>query len=189
MSLLWQAENQHPVISDRDYKRLLRFPVSRPLEGALAENAGWARAWFAKHARPWQQVVLADSRARALFQARLPGAEEIVLIAVSAGPEPEAEAAARWADGEPDRYFFLECLAAAVVEAQLAGVRRRLGVSKHLCPGYTGWPVGENQLLLAELQQAGSLPGPLAVLASGMLTPKKSQLAICAVNRASLPAS
>lgn len=189
MSLLWQAENQHPVVSDRDYKRLLRFPVSRSFDGPLAENAEWARAWFAQHARPWQQVVLADARARKLFQARLPGTEEIALIVVSAGPEPEAEAAARWADGEPDRYFFLECLAAAVVEAQLSAIRRRLGATKHFCPGYTGWPVGENQLLLAELRKGRDLPGPLAVLPSGMLTPKKSQLAICAVSRTALSAT
>jgi hypothetical protein len=105
----------------------------------------------------------------------------LVLIAVSAGPEPEAEAAARWAGEEPDRYYFLECFAAAAVEALLAEARDRLGVQRHYCPGFRGWPVTDNQVLLEALEAAGALPGPLAVLSSGMLKPKKSQLALCAL--------
>ena len=103
------------------------------------------------------------------------------MLAVSAGPEAEAEASARWTAGEPDRYYFLECLAAAVVEALLAEVRHRLGANKHLCPGYPGWPIQNNAALLAALAGAGALPGALTMLPSGMLTPKKSQLAVCAM--------
>ena len=181
MSLLWQELNRHPVVSERDYKRFLRFPPARPFEGPLAENAAWARAWFAAHARPWSSAIRADESVHALAGARFPGAGELAVVAVSAGPEAEAEAGARWTAGEPDRYFFLECLAAAAVEALLAEARHLLGADKHLCPGYPGWPIQDNATLLAALAGAGALPGPLAMLPSGMLTPKKSQLAVCAM--------
>lgn len=180
MSVLWQAVNRHPVVSDRDFKRFLRYPPARAFEGPLAENATWARTWFAANARPWCCAIQADESVRALAGARFPDAGELTVVAASAGPEAEAEAAALWAAGEPDRYFFLECLAAATVEALLGEARRRFGAEKHLCPGYPGWPITDNATLLAALGEAAALPGPLAMLPSGMLTPKKSQLAVCA---------
>ena len=41
--------------------------------------------------------------------------------------------------------------------------------------------------LLEALQSAGPLPGPLTVLSSGMLKPKKSQLAVCPTGLNGLP--
>jgi hypothetical protein len=179
MSILWQKKNQHPVVSDRDFKRFLRFPPARPFPPALAENAAWARDWFAAHAQPWFCAIRADATVQTLAANRFPTAEALAVVACSAGPEPEAEAAARWAAEEPDRYFFMECLAAATVEALLAEARRRLGAEKHLCPGYPGWPIVENANLLGALNNAGAMLGPITMLSSGMLTPKKSQLAVC----------
>lgn len=187
MNVLWKIAGQHPVVAERDYKRFLRFPPARAFEGPLAENAAWARAWFAANARPWSAAILADDSTRSLAAARFPDADNFAIVAAGAGPEAEAEAAARWAAGEPDRYFFLECYAAAVVEALLADARRRLNADKHLCPGYPGWPISDNHVLLAALRAADALPGPLDVLESGMITPKKSQLAVCAL-RAAQPA-
>ncbi|MGH8020970.1 MAG: hypothetical protein ACREIA_22340 [Opitutaceae bacterium] len=132
--------NFHPVVRDADFKRFLRFPPRRILEGPLAENAAWARVWFAAHGRPWffaramPVTVVADSGVLvgdenfggAALAARLADVDGAVVVAASAGPETDAEAAARWAEGEPDRYFFLECYAAAVVEALLAEAGRRI---------------------------------------------------------------
>lgn len=188
MSFLWQAVDQHPVVSDRDFNRFLRYPANRPLEGPLAENALWARDWFRAHARPWCCAIRASESVRAKIGISLLPEGELAVVAVSAGAEPEAEAAVRWADDEPDRYFFLECLAAAVVEAVLADTRRRLGADRHYCPGFRGWPINDNQHLLDALLAAGTLPGPLAVLPSGMLVPKKSQLAVCALRSVPAPA-
>lgn len=181
MSVLWREQNRHPAVAERDYKRFLRFPVTRSLEGPLAENAAWARAWFAAHARPWIAACRLDAAESAAWAQHLEEADagELIAVAVSAGPEAEAEAAARWQADEPDRYFFLECYAAAVVEALLAEARQRLGAERHACPGYPGWPIAENVRLSSIVRAAGALGGPLEVLPSGMLLPKKSQLAVC----------
>lgn len=184
MSVLWRTSDDHLVVDERDYKRFLRFPTGRALEGALAENAAWAREWFAAHAHPWSTAILADPSVCALASSHFPEDSNLAVVAVSAGPEAEAEAAARWQADEPDRYFFLECYAAAVVEALLAAARCRLGAERHLCPGYRGWPIADNHVLLAVFHSADALAGPLAVLSSGMLVPKKSQLAVCVVRAA-----
>ncbi|MDI1248913.1 MAG: hypothetical protein PSV13_08625 [Lacunisphaera sp.] len=181
MSVLWQTTNDHPIVGQRDYKRFLRFPPSRTFEGPMADNAAWARDWFAAHARPWSAAIRADDTVRTLAAPHFPGVTVLTLLVASAGPEAEAEAAVRWAAHEPDRYYFLECYAAATVEALLAAGRRRVGADKHLCPGYPGWPITDNHALLAALRVANALPGPLTVLPSGMLSPKKSQLAVCAL--------
>jgi len=91
------------------------------------------------------------------------------------------ETAARWARDEPDRAFFLDRLAAATVEVMLAAAKRELGSTYHDCPGFWDWPIQENSRLLSALQAECSLPGPLDVLDSGMLRPKTSQLALCAL--------
>ncbi|HEY5553104.1 MAG TPA: hypothetical protein VIK52_14520 [Opitutaceae bacterium] len=179
MSFLWQAVERHPEISDRVYNRFLRYPVNRPLEGQLAGNAAWAREWFRVNAHPWCCAIRANVAASERAAVHLPGAGEYAIIAASAGPEPEAEATARWTDDEPDRYFFIDSFASAIVEALVADARKALGADHHYSPGYRGWSVEDNRLLLDAFRQAGPLPGPLSVLPSGMLTPKKSQLAVC----------
>ena len=182
MRLLWQAIDRHPDISDRTYNRFLRYPAARPLEGPLAENAIWARDWFRDNAHPWCCAVRADDAVHTRALALLPEADEHAIIVASAGPEPVAESADRWAAGEPDRYFFIESFASAIVEALILETRARLGADKHLSPGHRGWPIEENLILMNSLRAAGPLPGVLDVLPSGMLTPKKSQLAVCALN-------
>jgi len=188
MSVLWKITDDHPAVGLRDYKRFLRFPPARALEGPLADNAAWASDWFAAHVRPWSAAIRVDDTVRALVGPRFPGITDLAIIVASAGPEAEAEAAARWAANEPDRYYFLECYAAATVEALLAAGRRRVGADKHLCPGFRDWPITDNHVLLAALRAADALPGPLMVLSSGMLSPKKSQLAVCALRTEPIPA-
>lgn len=205
--MIFSEHNVHPVVDEAAYKRFLRLPLRRALDGPLAENATWAREWFAAHARPWicagevrveiaaDGLQLAGRRlGDAALAARFAGATAAAIVAVSAGPELEAEVAARWEAGEPDRYFFLDAYAAAVVQALLAGAGGRLAacvagrtVMPYYCPGYRGWPIGETAPVLAALEAAGALPGELETLESGMLRPKKSQLALLGLKPARDP--
>lgn len=179
MSTLWQEVGGQPLVSDATLKRYLRIPVRRPFSPPVQEANDWAREWFREKARPWTCALEGDERLRQWLAPRFPQSERLVVVAVSAGREAEAEAAARFAADEPDRYYFLECLASAVVDTLLATARVRLGVERHHCPGYPGWPIEDNVPLLAAAQRLIQLPGPLDVLPSGMLKPKKSQLAVC----------
>ena len=127
----------------------------------------------------------------ALVQA---GAHSAILVAVGAGPEAEEEARRRWCEEKPDEYFFLEVFASAVVEhlTTLAGARlcdwaeqRGMAVLPHSSPGYPDWDVAEQPQLLKLIKQTRSeqFPSLLDVFDSGMLRPKKAQLAVFGVTR------
>ena len=181
MSSIWCERVAPPMVDDAVLKRFLRFPVQRPFEGELSAAEEWVRAWFAEHARAWSCAATADRETHAWLAPRFGADTELVIVAVSAGPEAEAAAAAEWAQDRPDRYYFLECYAAAVVDSLLSEARLRLSAEKHFCPGYIGWPIEENGRLLAALRRRVQLPGQLEAMTTGMLRPKKSQLAVCAL--------
>jgi hypothetical protein len=200
-----------------EYRRLLGYPRSRELDGRAQALAEEARAWFAAHGRPWVYAREASSlelldgdvlridgvrfvspRLHAtLSEAR---SERVVLAAFSAGPELECEAQRRWLAERPDEYFFLEIYGSAVVErlATVTGARlcaaadaQSLVALPHYSPGYDGWDLTEQARLLELVRGtgAGTLPGPLEVFDSGMLRPKKAQLAVfgLAPQRVGLP--
>ena len=110
-------EQIHPSIEvdERTFKRFLRFPPARPFEGSMAEAAAWARDWFAQNGKPWMVALQADESIRRLTANRWSPETELGVIVSSAGPEAEAHAGACFEADEPDRYYFLECYAAAVV--------------------------------------------------------------------------
>jgi hypothetical protein len=176
------------------------------IEGRAAELAGQARAWYARHGRPWVYARRADRVDVSPTAVRIDGvaftarrlrtmlqrtdAHAVMLVAAGAGPEIEAHAAALWRDERPDEYFFHDVYGASVVEHLIAatGARlclwaeeRRLGVLPHDSPGYPGWDISEQPRLL-ELLKTGcaprAWPGPLEALDSGALRPTKSQLVV-----------
>jgi hypothetical protein len=190
-------------VDDAEYVRLLGYPRGRTLEGRALELAEMARAWYAEHGRPWVvarqverlsvaggTICLDGARfasTRLERTLREAGADRAVLVAVSAGPEVEAEAQRRWRDEKPDEYFFLEIYGSAVVEQLVVSAGARLcaaaepnglAVLPHYSPGYPEWDIAEQGRLRALL---GGAPGPLDVLESGMLRPKKSLLAVFGV--------
>ncbi|HZZ44404.1 MAG TPA: hypothetical protein VFE58_15825 [Tepidisphaeraceae bacterium] len=186
-----------------EYKRLLGYPRERVLDGRARELADLARAWYAQHGRPWvyaRQVeklditngsILIDSvpfsSPRLLKTLKDANADSAILVAVSAGPEIEAEAQKLWKEEKPDEYFFLEIFGSAVVEhlTTMTGARlcswaesHNMAVLPHYSPGYPEWDISQQSSLLQLISKSNKLPGPLAVLESGMLRPKKSLLAV-----------
>jgi hypothetical protein len=193
-----------------EYQRLLGYPPGRALDGRAAELAGQARAWYEGHGRPWVYARRDDTVAVEATSVRIDGhplmasrlramirradAHAVILMAVGAGPELEAETARRWNTERPDEYFFLDVYGSAVVEHLIAATGARLcawaaghgcAVLPHDSPGYPGWPVGEQARLLALLKQtrAYEWPGELEALDSGALRPTKSQLAVFGLTR------
>lgn len=190
---------QIPRVSDEAFKRYLRFPVKRPLEGPMAERAAWARDWYQQNGRPWIVQIpvevtvvenkhllvagqaMGDPRVARLFHRIREGR----LVAASAGAEAEAEALRLWQRDEPDSYYFLDAFAAAVANQLLVDTRSQLQEqttdgfwTPHRCPGYGAWDIVDNLDLFAILQSRTELPGPLQVLNSGMLKPTKSLIGI-----------
>lgn len=200
--------NPNIDVQPAEYNRLLGYPTgSVPSERAL-ELAAWAREWYAQHGRPWvyarhagvqgigdetiviEGVPLNSRRLRNTLHDA--GADAAILVAVSAGPEVEAEAQVRWRDEKPDEYFFLEVYGSAVVEhlvtttgARLCAWADRVGsaVLPHYSPGYPEWAIADQPAVLELIGRSGRDAIPLDVMDSGMLRPKKSLLAVFGVTR------
>ena len=200
-------ETSPPVdVEPAEYIRLLGYPRGWALEGRAQELADWAREWYASHGHPWtyargvgsvrveeDAVVIGDAR---FHSGRLrttladAGADRACVVAVSAGPELEDEAQARWRDGRPDEYFFLEVFGSAVVEHLVTMTGARLcawaegagaAVLPHYSPGYPDWSIDEQATLLDLIRAPRPAAVPLDVFDSGMLRPKKSLLAVFGV--------
>ena len=196
--------NVQPV----EYMRLLGYPRGHVLGDRAKELADWARDWYSVHGRPWvyarqarslgieresifvDGVTFTSARLRNTLEAA--GAHDVVLVAVSAGPELESEAQLRWHDGKPDEYFFLEIYGSAVVEHLVTTIGARLcawaetdglAVLPHYSPGYPEWTIDEQPHLLRLIAVEGRPPFPLEALDSGMLRPKKSLLAVFGLTR------
>ena len=200
-----ETRDTHPAfeVRESEYLRLLGYPPGHEPGERVRELMAWARDWYAANGRPWvylretplqndiaglqiDGVAFASHRLQEHFQHH--DVRSTVLVAVSAGRECEEHARQLWNEGKPDEYFFLEIYGSAVVEdivartsgrlCDLAGHRGLMAVP-HYSPGYTGWDVAEQGKLFELISsRAGQLPGPLEVLSSGMLRPKKSLLAV-----------
>ncbi|MFI5356422.1 MAG: hypothetical protein ACHQ4G_03715 [Opitutales bacterium] len=202
--MLFVETDSHPIVLEREFKRLLKVPPRFEFTDQMAECAAWVRTWCATHSRPWLCARVVEPceireghvhlegvglTSRELAR-RFRHAQTAVIVGASAGIEAEAEAARRWAEDEPDRYYFLETYASAIVEALIAEAQARLcawadasgrTLLPHYSPGYQGWTVGDQARVHGLLARGRDLPGPLEVMESGMLRPKKSQLAVFAV--------
>lgn len=190
-----------------EYLRLLGYPRGWVLKDRAKALADWAYDWYARHGRPWVYArEAADLQTRdddaivvdgvSFTSARLrntlhsAGAHSVVLVAASAGSELEEEAQARWRDGKPDEYFFLEVYGSAVVEHLVTMTGARLcawadgesaAVLPHYSPGYPDWNIEQQALLLELIGRTSHAALPLDVFESGMLQPKKSLLAMFGV--------
>ena len=202
-----ELASTHPDLNvlPEEYLRLLGYPRGWALEGRALELANWARDWYSTNGRPWFYARQAESleiRGDSIqvdgvqftskrMQATLQRAEahSVILVAVGAGPEAEEESRRRWEEGKPDEYFFLEMFSSAVVEhlttstgARLCGwaEQRDMAVLPHYSPGYPEWDIAEQPRLLHLMKQTQRHPFPSAVevFDSGMLRPKKTQLAV-----------
>ncbi len=135
-----------------EYARLLGYPAGKPLEGDVLARAEESLDWYRRHGKP-------------RVTTRVVGAETIA--AITAGAEVEAEVRKLWAEDRVDEAYFLDRLAAAVVE-HLA-----LSIGTPRSPGHKGFPIEKQALLYARLA-----PEDIELLPSGMLNPKNSLLAI-----------
>jgi hypothetical protein len=197
----------HPDVDvlPEEYVRLLGYPRGWVLEGRALELANWARDWYSKNGRPWfyarqaesfeingdsiriDEVQFTSKRMQAILQQA--EAHSVILVAVGAGPEAEAESRRRWEDDKPDEYFFLEIFSSAVVEQLVASTGARLcgwaeqnemAVLPHYSPGYPEWDIAEQPRLLDLIKRTRSqhFPSPVEVFDTGMLRPKKTLLAV-----------
>jgi hypothetical protein len=192
-------------VQQAEFNRLLGYPKGHLLEGRSQQLATEARQWYATHGRPWlyarhvEGVELRDGRVRVAGvefaspqlheQLTVAEARSVVVAAVSAGPECEAQAQQHWREEKPDEYFFTETYGSAVVENLVTVAAGRLcawadqnqmAALPHYSPGYSGWDMTDQGKMWEVLNRGRTrpLPGELEVMTTGMLVPKKSLLAL-----------
>jgi hypothetical protein len=174
-----------------------------------------ARAWYEANGKSWEylrqrrivrlepdRVLLEDGNtltsATLAERLRKTGCYALILAAFSAGQEPDEKVASLW-DDAPDEAYALDAYASAVVEQQVRDTLTQLNawaqpqgiaVLPHYSPGYTGWDLADQAVVLASLRDPDTpLPGPLELLPSGMLRPRKSMLAVFGLTRVANPAT
>ena len=202
------SPDSHSInVPESEYQRLLGLPPDFEMaqDEPVAQRARWARQWYGEHGQPWVRsrrverleirddhialdgCVLASEVLREKM--RRSQTQVAILIAVSAGPQAERQARQLWENDEPDKYFFLETYASAVVESLVTSTsaqlchwadERGLAVLPHYSPGYQGWDLKDQHALFRLFQINGAAPfaGRLTIMPSGMLNPKKSLLAL-----------
>jgi hypothetical protein len=149
-----RSERVLRVIDLREYARLLGYPWGKALEGDALLRAEEAIDWYRRNGKP--RVYLRDL------------GDEVV-AAITAGSEVEEEIAKLWQSDRVDEAYFLDRLAAGVVER----IASELG--PHRSPGYAGFPLEEQHALFAHV---APLSPEIEILPSGMLKPKNSLLGI-----------
>ena len=142
------------MIHLHEYARLLGYPAGKPLEGDVLARAEEALDWYRRHGNP-------------KVYARVVGSE--TLAAITAGVEVEDEVAKLWEADRVDEAYFLDRLAAAVVEHLAAS----LGNGRS--PGHRGFPLEEQPRVFGQI---ASLAPDIEILPSGMLRPKNSLLVV-----------
>jgi hypothetical protein len=191
-------------LPEAELVRWLGYPRGRRLEGLVLDRVDQARCWYAAHGRPFlalrsvgiesidgQEIRLrggANLTSRSLAEKCLEfDVCTLVCAALSAGPEIDAQVEELWACDKPDEAFILDRLGVVVTEYLRMELRTRIeqeadasGFSVLAAggPGYSGWSLDDQVVMLGLLTQQGGavLPGALSVLASGMLRPKLSML-------------
>jgi hypothetical protein len=142
------------MVDLHEYARLLGYPWGRPLEGQVLLRAEEAIEWYRRNGKP-----------RVYFR----GLGENTIAAITAGSEVEEEVDKLWQSDRVDEAYFLDRLAAGVVE------RLASDLGPHRSPGYPGFPLEEQHALFAHL---APLSPEIEILPSGMLKPKNSLLGI-----------
>ncbi len=210
LRILGPVEGLAERIDPGELARLVGYPAGKALEGRPAELVEEARRWFGGHGRPWSAVrrigILTVDESRVLLEGgailrslslaeRLLRTEsdELVVAVSTAGAEVDAHSAALWEGDRPDEAFFVDRFGAAVAEYQATSTaawmrdqltRSERGLLPGHSPGYDGWPLDDQRVLFRLLgTEQAELPGPLAVMDSGMMSPKNSLLAAFGMTR------
>jgi hypothetical protein len=197
-------------VLESEYKRLLGYPKDHYIDKRALELMQLTQEWYAQNGKPWVyarpserfeiqensfKIDGIEFRSKFLLnQLKSARAEMVMLVAVSAGPECELQARQLWLEHKPDEYFFMEMYGSAVVEHLVTATGARFCawadeenkvVLPHYSPGYSGWDVQAQNTLMGLIEQSVNVkfPEELSVLESGMLSPKKSLIAIFGITK------
>ena len=195
-------------VSEQRYAGHLTYIDGTIPEGPAKDAANAARDWFTSHAKPFSAAVVLEiedvitdtvilKNGPTLESAKLAhdltetGCDALYILAVSSGDAVDTEIATRWTENRPDEAFTLNAFAAAATEALVTTEGARLcalseeggrTLLPHFSPGYDGWEIQQQLLLLSTLKE--HVPElPLQALESGQVLPQKSLITVFGATR------
>jgi len=194
----------------KEYLRLLGFPKNYTAETNMLEMVEWAENWYAENGKPWIEKYDIDITFNSKHELYANGVfldspelnkrfkevkvDKAVMLIASAGRELEEKAASFWKKGIPEKYYFLETYGSAVVEELITSNTRKIckvsgqfeySVLDRYSPGFYGWDISGQHALLKIMKQSDPIIPleKIAVLDSGMLWPKKSQISLIGLSK------
>ena len=195
-------------VSEQRYAGHLTYIDGTIPEGPAKDAANAARDWFTSHAKPFSAAVVLEiedvitdtvilrngptlESAKRAHDLTETGCDALYILAVSSGDAVDTEIATRWTENRPDEAFTLNAFAAAATEALVTTEGARLcalseeggrTLLPHFSPGYDGWEIQQQLLLLSTLKE--HVPElPLQALESGQVLPQKSLITVFGATR------
>jgi len=197
-------------VQEAEYKRLLGYPKDHVLGGKPKELVDSTCKWYNENCKPWiyvrqiENLELSNGRfcingieftsKRVYEQLAEAEAHNVVVVAVSAGKNCEGRARQLWKEEKPDEYFFMEMYGSAVVEHLIANAAGRIcayadqtmmAALPRYSPGYPEWDILEQHKLFEVILKGKKheFPEEINVMQTGMLSPKKSLLAVFGITK------
>ena len=197
-----------PYIDSSLLYRHLGLPVGKEPDASILPLVESSRKWYRRFGDPWSHVSICNidhiennriflENGKALTNSLLSGglrhaaAKQIGVVSVSAGSEVDHEVDLRYRTKRPDEAMVLHAYATSVTEYLLERQGRRLQrqlrkkglkVLPHYIPGYSGWESHDQVTLFNALEEHG----PLRLLPSGGLQPRRSALAVFGITEKAL---
>lgn len=194
--------SQNPIVPARELHRLLGYPPGHLPAERVTKIVSKIKDWYRENSHPWTSIrslKISDIKDQAIrlttghwltsvelaTELRQGKADQLAVVAVSAGPEAPERASFLWQHDRLDESFILDAYSSAVSEqlmaragARISGEAEKTGrvCLRQKSPGYGDWTL-KDQLILEEIL-TDRLAGPLEVLPSGMLRPEKSMLGV-----------
>jgi len=194
-------KNINIKVSDERFFRRLGYPSNYDPPMHVEELMDWSKQWFAQNGNPWVGFVELEVRIKndelffndvaidspkLLKRYKKHQVKKAILVASTAGNLADIKCKELWADDITDQSFFLDAYTASFAEALIAQAaesikewaqKKGLHALSRYSPGYTGWPLKEQQKLM-QLTKNQDFTNPIQINESSILSPQKSQMSV-----------
>ncbi len=205
INITFQDKTRQLSINRIHYIRRLGYPKNYEVPEPIEKSMQWAAKWYREKGDPWLHVcqVEVDLRNEKLYlhkkEIKAPKifkrfqkhhVKKALLIASTAGIKVDEKTTAMWLSEYPDRAFFLGTFAASVAEAIVSfaieyirqwTAQKGMKALSRYSPGFPGWDLKEQFLLMEILQQESKGQIPITISDTALLTPVKSQLSLVGI--------
>lgn len=205
INIKFQGSLHQLTIDKSHYVRRLGYPKDYEVSEDIEESMKCAAEWYQEHGDPWLQIYEVDidlkdekiylngietQAPKVYSRFKKHHVEKALLIASTAGINVDKESMKLWSLNCPDTAFFLGTYAASVAESLVNFAityckdwchKKGMKTLSRYSPGYPGWDLKEQFLLMDIIQKESKEPIPITISETSLLTPLKSQFSLVGV--------